>query len=82
MKQAFSDDTREYIWERAHHTCELQAAKCTFTQGCSPHHIIANTKTNRRVHGNDVIQSARNGVLLCHSCHERHSYIYRGLRDD
>ena len=82
MKQAFSDETRQYIWERAGHCCELKAAKCTFTRNCAPHHIIANTKTNRRVHTNEVIQSKRNGVLLCHSCHEKYYYKYKGLRDD
>ncbi len=82
VKQAFSDKTREHIWARARHTCELEASGCIKRNFLAPHHIIANTTTNRRVHGNDVIQSARNGVLLCASCHEKHYYRYTGLRDD
>lgn len=78
----FNPEVRERIWERAYYTCELKAVGCMGTNFLAPHHIIANTKTSRRVHGNDVIQSTRNGVLLCANCHEKYYYRYRGLRDD
>ena len=82
VKQTFSDETRQYIWDRAGHTCEGKFDGCMGNRFLSPHHIIANTKTNRRVYTNKVIQSARNAVLLCANCHEKYYYQYKGLRDD
>ena len=36
------------------------------------HHIIANTKLNRKLYG-EQIQSKENGVLVCKKCHDKHS---------
>ena len=45
------------------------------------HHIIANTKLNRKLYGN-LIQSKENGILCCHKCHEKHSLWDRELRSN
>ena len=36
------------------------------------HHIIANTKLNRKLYGH-LIQSRDNGILCCHKCHDKHA---------
>lgn len=43
------------------------------------HHLIANTKLNVRLYGQDKIQSAENGVCVCKDCHNKHS-IWDGER--
>ena len=64
----FPPEIRLYILQRDNYHC----TQCNSTQYLEIHHIIANTKLNRKLYG-DKIQSARNGVLCCRNCHNKHS---------
>jgi len=65
--QSFSLETRAFILKRDKKKCVNCGAKAT-----SIHHLIHNTVMNRRIYGNDKIQSAENGVCVCQQCHERY----------
>lgn len=43
------------------------------------HHIIANTKMNRKIYG-EQIQSEENCVGVCRKCHSEHSFWDKQLR--
>lgn len=43
------------------------------------HHIIPQTKTNRRMYG-EQIDSLDNLILVCHKCHDKHSLWDKGLK--
>jgi len=77
----FSKEVREYIWNRAGWTCEIRGKGCTYRRKLQVHHIIPNTKDNRKKYGNKVIQSPDNGVLVCENCHTQYAQLLRS-RDD
>ena len=62
---SFNDETRLEIFERAQYVCECRGPGCLMKEGLQIHHRIPNTKVNRQKYGNKVIQSERNGILLC-----------------
>ena len=37
--------------------------------------MIANTKMNAKIYGDDILQSEDNGILLCNYCHDHHSIM-------
>ena len=78
----FSDETRLEIFERAQYVCECRGPGCLMRTGLQIHHRISNTKANRAIYTNKVIQSVRNGVLLCGHCHTEYYWMYAGLRDE
>lgn len=67
---------------RAFYECECQCDKCWGDNGLEAHHGIENTKVNRKLHGNKVIQSERNCYILCHYCHQNCKYKFKGLRHE
>lgn len=77
----FSRETREYIWNRAGWICEINGKGCTRRQKLQIHHIIPNTKENRKKYGNKFIQSADNGVLVCENCHAQYAQLLTSRAD-
>lgn len=73
----FSDNTRLEIFEHAGYFCECRGPGCLGKEGLAPHHRKANTKANRRKYGNEVIQTARNGIALCGHCHINYYWQYK-----
>ena len=68
MKPTFGIETRIKIILERGKKCEV----CGKTAGLSFHHIIHNTKMNRKTYG-DKIQSEENAMLLCENCHSNYS---------
>ena len=77
----FSRETREFIWNRAGWTCEIRGLGCTYRTKLQVHHIIPNTKENRKKYGNKVIQSTDNGVLVCENCHHEYAQQLKSRKD-
>ena len=63
----FSKETRASILIRDRYKC----VNCGSQNWLEIHHIIANTKLNRKLYG-EQIQSKENGVLVCKKCHDKH----------
>lgn len=59
-------ELREKIFERAGYLC-----RCGY-RATEIHHIIANTKLNRKLYG-DNIDSEKNLIAVCKDCHNKHS---------
>lgn len=66
----FNKETRDEIHARSKGRCE--APNC-WERAKEIDHIIPNTKTNIRIYGNDLIQSAENGRDLCKHHHNTRS---------
>jgi 5-methylcytosine-specific restriction endonuclease McrA len=71
----FSRETREQIIQRDRFRC----TQCGNSNWLEIHHIIANTKLNRKLYG-DFVQSAENGILVCKKCHDKHSLWDKELK--
>jgi hypothetical protein len=68
----FSPETRKEILIERRKRCEV----CGEKQGLTFHHIIHNTKTNRKIYG-DKLQSKENCMLLCIKHHSNYSLYDR-----
>ena len=53
---------------------------CGSTQALEFHHIIPNTILNRKIYGNERIQSKENGFLICKPDHEKVNIILKEKR--
>lgn len=78
----FDSKTRMRILERSDFRCECRGPGCMGNRCLAPHHIIPNTKANRKKYGNEVIQSMRNAVELCQHCHQEYYWQYTELREE
>lgn len=74
-KQTFSDYTRGVIIIRDQCRCVNCRKPAT-----EIHHLIANTKLNVKLYGQDKIQSAENGVCVCKDCHNKHTLWDKKLK--
>ena len=74
-KQTFDESTRLDIVSKYAGRCVNCRKPAT-----EIHHLIANTKLNVRLYGQDKIQSAENGVCVCHQCHNKHSIWDKNLK--
>ena len=74
----FSNLTRIEIYKRDNGKC-INCGESEYWK-LEIHHIIANTKLNRKLYGN-FIQSKDNGVIVCKNCHFKHSLWDRDLRE-
>ncbi len=80
-RNTFSVQTRLKIRERADWYCECRCKKCLKNEKLSIHHIISNSKRNRKKYGNEIIQHHLNGVVLCHFCHANCKHKWNGQRE-
>jgi 5-methylcytosine-specific restriction endonuclease McrA len=64
--ETFDEERRKEIWIFYRRKC----ANCREKNGLSIHHLVANTKPNRKKYGNEKIQSIENGILCCQGCHD------------
>lgn len=76
-KPTFSEETRKAIFIRDNKQCvncgEDNKFKLSF------HHLIHNTIVNRKIYGDERIQSEENGVTACQQCHANYTTWDRAL---
>ena len=72
MKETFSYDVRERLFSKYNYICAnfKNTEKCLINKGLELHHIVHNTIVNRKLYGNDNVQSEENGMPLCKYCHD------------
>jgi 5-methylcytosine-specific restriction endonuclease McrA len=66
----FSTKTREAIITRDNAHCQAPGCHRRYEE---IHHIVSNSVMYRRIYGK-LIQSKDNGVCVCKSCHQNHSF--------
>lgn len=71
MIDTFSEEIRKEIFRRDGEKCVNCEEKNKFL--LSFHHLIHNTKVERRNYGNERVQSAENGVTVCQQCHSNYT---------
>jgi 5-methylcytosine-specific restriction endonuclease McrA len=69
---------RQEIIEEAKGFCQSNL-KDYLHRGTEIHHILANTKLNRKLYG-DRIDRKENLILLCNDCHNKHSLFDKDKR--
>lgn len=75
-KKSFPEKIRKIIFERQGYICGNSShEKCLYNKGLSIHHIIANTELNAKLYGDDFLQSAENGIVLCDWCHNHQAEL-------
>lgn len=81
--ETFSKETRIEIWKRDKMCCSRifeNGETCRSTIGLSTHHLVANTILNKKLYGEERIQSLENGKLVCYKCHTNHNLWDMDLR--
>ena len=76
FKETFSEETRIIIWHRDKKSCVI----CSGRHFLSIHHVVPNTKMNRRLYGNERVNSGINGTLVCQKCHDNHMFWDKQLK--
>lgn len=77
----FSKLTRMAIVTRDSNQCKCRCEKCERILFLSIHHLISNTKANRKIYGN-LLQNKSNGVMLCQVCHGGCVSRYKDVRNE
>ena len=78
-KVKFTIEVREAAFERADYHCECKCEKCLGNQQINVHHGVSNSKMNRKVYGNEKVQSLDNAHVLCQYCHDNCKHKFRGF---
>ncbi len=73
----FSRELREQVFAEQEGICHFYGTSfCRGNEGLSFHHIVENTKANRKKYGNKRIQSRENCVMLCHVDHSQYVHLF------
>lgn len=74
-RETFAPGTRQEIYLKF----DCKCGQCGSKFGLQIHHLVHNTITNRKIYGDERVQSGENGYLCCQGCHDKYSLWDREL---